>query len=223
MLEALQAASPNRFRGIRHSVTWDDNPAVPNTAANKAKEQMSSANFRAGAKILAGMGHTLEGWMFFSQMEELARFAKAVPDLTIILCHVGGLLGTGVYAGRQDEVLEAWRKGITAAAEQPNIVIKLGGIGMPSVGNDWHLREKPIGSEELAAAMAPTINYCIEKFGPSRSMFESNFPVDKNSYSYSVIWNSFKRITRDFSDAEKALLFHDTAAKSYKLPLLSEL
>ncbi len=88
--------------------------------------------------------------------------AKAVPDLTIILCHVGGLLGTGVYAGRQDEVMEAWRKGITAAAEQPNIVIKLGGIGMPSVGNDWHLREKPIGSEELAAAMGPTINYCIE-------------------------------------------------------------
>ncbi len=54
-------------------------------------------------------------------------------------------------------------------------------------------------------------------------MFESNFPVDKNSYSYSVIWNSFKRITRDFSDAEKALLFHDTAAKAYKLPLLAEL
>ena len=219
VLEALQAASPNRFRGIRHSVTWDDNPAVHHTAAHQATDQMSRAKFQTGAKILAGMGHSLEGWMFFSQMEELARFAKAVPNLTIILCHVGGLLGTGVYAGRQDEVMEAWRNGISAAAEQPNIVIKLGGIGMPSVGNDWHLREKPIGSEELAAAMAPTINYCIEKFGPNRSMFESNFPVDKVSYSYHVMYNAFKRIAKDYSASEKADLFHDVAYRVYRIDI----
>ena len=157
--------------------------------------------------------------MFFSQMEELARFAKAVPDLNIILCHVGGILGTGIYAGKRDEVMEAWRKGISAAAEQPNIVIKLGGIGMPSVGNDWHLREKPIGSEELAAAMAPTINYCIEKFGPSRSMFESNFPVDKVSYSYHVMYNAFKRIAKDYSASEKADMFHDVATRVYRIEL----
>ena len=217
VLEALQAASPNRFRGIRHSVTWDANPAVENTAAHNMEGQMSSANFRAGAKVLASMGHTLEGWMFFSQMEELAEFAKAVPELTIILCHVGGLLMDGPYADRKDEVMATWRKGIDAAAQQPNIVMKLGGIGMPRVGFDWHLRDKPIGSEELASDMAPIINYCIEKFGPSRCMFESNFPVDKVSYSYNVMYNAFKRITKDHSASERADMFHDVAARVYRI------
>ena len=217
VLEALQAASPNRFRGIRHSVTWDDNPAVPNTAAHKMKGQMSSDNFRAGAKVLAGMGHSLEGWMFFTQMEELAELAEAVPDLKIILCHVGGLLGTGPYAGKQEEVMATWRKGIAAAAAQPNIYMKLGGIGMPSVGNDWHLREKPIGSEELAVGMAPIINHCIEKFGPNRCMFESNFPVDKVSFSYNIMYNAFKRITKDHSASERADMFHDVAARVYRI------
>jgi predicted TIM-barrel fold metal-dependent hydrolase len=217
VLEALQAASPNRFRGIRHTVTWDDNPEVSNTAAHKIKGQMSSDNFRAGAKILADMGHSLEGWMYFTQMEELAELAKAVPNLTIILCHVGGLLGTGYYAGRIEEVKATWTKGIDAAAQQPNIYMKIGGIGMPSVGFDWHTRDKPIGSEELASDMAPIVNYCIEKFGPSRCMFESNFPVDKVSYSYNVMYNAFKRITKDHSASERADMFHDVAAKVYRI------
>tara|TARA_Y100001947_G_C10277759_1_gene277176 strand:+ start:57 stop:929 length:873 start_codon:yes stop_codon:yes gene_type:complete len=217
VLEALQAASPNRFRGIRHTVTWDDDPAVENTPAHKIKGQMSSDNFRAGAKVLAGMGHSLEGWMFFTQMEELAEFAKAVPDLTIILCHVGGLLGTGPYAGRIEEVKATWRKGISAAAQQPNIYMKIGGIGMPSVGFDWHTRDLPIGSEELASDMAPIVNYCIEHFGPSRCMFESNFPVDKVSYSYNVMYNAFKRITKDHSASERADMFHNVAAQVYRI------
>ena len=217
VLEALQAASPNRFRGIRHTVTWDDDPAVENTPAHKIKGQMSSDNFRAGAKVLAGMGHSLEGWMFFTQMEELAEFAKAVPDLTIILCHVGGLLGTGPYAGRIEEVKATWRKGISAAAQQPNIYMKIGGIGMPSVGFDWHTRDLHIGSEELASDMAPIVNYCIEHFGPSRCMFESNFPVDKVAYSYNVMYNAFKRITKDHSASERADMFHNVAAQVYRI------
>ena len=217
VLEALQAASPNRFRGIRHSVTWDPDPAVENTAAHAAEGQMSSDKFRAGARVLAGMGHTLEGWMYFPQMPELAQFAKAVPDLTIILCHIGGLLRDGPYANRDEEVMAAWRKGIAAAAEQPNVVIKLGGIGMPRTGLDWHLRDKPIGSEELDGHMAPLINYCIEQFGPNRCMFESNFPVDKVSFSYNIMYNAFKRITKDHSASERADMFHDTAVRVYRI------
>jgi predicted TIM-barrel fold metal-dependent hydrolase len=113
--------------------------------------------------------------------------------------------------------MAVWRKGIAAAAAQPNIYMKLGGIGMPSVGNDWHLREKPIGSEELAAGMAPIINHCIEQFGPNRCMFESNFPVDKVSFSYNIMYNAFKRITKDHSASERADMFHDVAAKVYRI------
>ena len=217
VLEALQAASPNRFRGIRHSVTWDANPAVENTAAHNQEGQMSSDKFRAGAKVLAGMGLTLEGWMYFPQMPELAEFAKAVPGLTIILNHIGGLSRVGPYSGRDDEVMATWRSGIAAAASCPNVVVKLGGIGMPRVGFDWHLRETPIGSEELADDMAPLINYCIEQFGPNRSMFESNFPVDKVSYSYNVMYNAFKLLSKGYSASERAAMFHDTAARVYRI------
>jgi predicted TIM-barrel fold metal-dependent hydrolase len=216
VLEALQAASPNRFRGIRHSVTWDPHPEVENTAAHKQQGQLASDEFRAGAWVLARMGLSLEGWMYFPQLPELAAFAKAVPDLTIVLNHIGGLLRVGPYGNRNDEVMATWRSGIAAAAGCPNVHVKLGGIGMPRTGFDWHARATPIGSEELAASMGPLMNYCIEKFGPARCMFESNFPVDKVSYSYNVMYNAFKRLSKGYSAAERAAMFHDNAARVYR-------
>lgn len=219
VLEALQAASPNRFRGIRHSVTWDPHPEVENTAAHNMPGQLASAQFRAGAKALARMGLSLEGWMYFPQLPELAAFAKAVPDLTIILNHIGGLLRVGPYANRDSEVLAAWRSGIAAVAACPNVYMKLGGIGMPRTGFDWHTRNKPVGSEELATSMAPFMHYCIENFSPNRCMFESNFPVDKVSYSYKVMYNAFKRLSAGYSAAERAAMFHDTAARVYRITL----
>jgi L-fuconolactonase len=217
VLEALQAASPNRFRGIRHSVTWDPHPEVENTAAHKMEGQLSSDNFRTGARALARMGLSLEGWLYFPQLLELADFARAVPDLTIILNHIGGLMRVGPYANRDDEVLTAWRRGIAAVAACPNVNIKLGGIGMPRTGFDWHARNKPIGSEELSQSMASFINYCIEQFGPDRCMFESNFPVDKVAYSYNVLYNAFKRLSREYSPDERAAMFHDTAVRVYRI------
>jgi predicted TIM-barrel fold metal-dependent hydrolase len=217
VLEALQAASPLRFRGIRHSVTWDPHPEVENTAAHKAEGQLASDQFRAGARVLARMGHTLEGWCYHPQLGEMAAFAKAVPDLTIILNHVGGLMRVGPYAGKDKEVMDNWRKGIAAVAACPNVVVKLGGLGMVRCGFDWHMREKPIGSEELAEAMAPWLSYCVEKFTPARSMFESNFPVDKVSFSYNVMWNAFKRFSKGYSASECAAMFHDTAARVYRI------
>jgi L-fuconolactonase len=217
VLEALRAASPNRFRGIRHSVTWDPHPEVENTAAHKIPGQLASEQFRAGARVLARMGLSLEAWLYFPQLSELADFAKAVPDLTIILNHIGGLLRVGPYANRDDEVLATWRRGIAAVAACPNVYVKLGGVGMPRTGFDWHTRTTPIGSEELATSMAPFMTYCIEHFGPSRSMFESNFPVDKVSFSYHVMYNAFKRLSKAYSASERAAMFHDTAARVYRV------
>jgi predicted TIM-barrel fold metal-dependent hydrolase len=217
VLEALQAASPNRFRGIRHSVTWDPHPEVENTAAHNLPGQLASDNFRAGARVLARLGLSLEGWLYFPQLPELADLARAVPDLTIILNHIGGMIRVGPYANRDDEVLATWRKGIAAVAARPNVNIKLGGIGMPRTGFDWHARARPIGSEELAEAMAPFMHYCIEQFGPDRCMFESNFPVDKVAYSYHVLYNAFKRLSQGYSATERAAMFHDTAARVYRI------
>ncbi len=217
VLEALQAASPNRFRGIRHSVTWDPHPEVENTAAHNMEGQLASDRFRAGARVLAGMGMSLEAWLYFPQMTELADFARAVPDLSIILNHIGGLLRTGPYANRDDEVLAIWRRGIAAVSECPNVTVKLGGIGMPRTGFDWHTRDEPIGSEELVEAMSPLMTYCIDRFGPERCMFESNFPVDKVSYSYNVMYNAFKRLSKGYSPGERAAMLHDTAVRVYRI------
>jgi predicted TIM-barrel fold metal-dependent hydrolase len=217
VLDALQAASPNRFRGIRHSVTWDPHPEVENTAAHRMERQLASDQFRVGARVLARRGLSLEGWLYFPQLPELADFAKAVPDLSIILNHIGGLMRVGPYANRDNEVLATWRSGIAAVAACPNVTIKLGGLGMPRTGFDWYTRSKPIGSEELAASMAPLLTYCIEQFGPNRCMFESNFPVDKVSFSYSVMYNAFKRFSKGYSAAERAAMFHDTAARVYRI------
>ncbi|MAG35258.1 MAG: amidohydrolase [Dehalococcoidia bacterium] len=214
VLEALQAASPNRFRGIRHRVPWDPHPDM---ASSAPQGQLLDTEFRAGAGILASMGLSFEGWMYFHQLPELADLAQAVPDLAIVLNHIGGPLRVGPYAGKDDEVIPTWKEGISAVAACPNVVIKLGGVGMPIMGFDWHARETPVGSEELAEGIAPFMEYCIEQFGPDRCMFESNFPVDKASFSYHVMYNAFKRLSKAYSASERAAMFHDNAVRVYRI------
>ena len=214
VLEAMQAASPNRLRGVRHSVGWDESPELAN---RDIKGALSTDGYRAGAKVLAGMGLVLENSLYFHQLSELAEFARAVPDLTIVLNHIGGLLRVGPYANRDDEVLAEWRRGVEQVAECPNIIMKLGGVGQLRYGYFWHDRETAIGSGELADALGPLMNHCIQQFGPDRCMFESNFPVDKVSYSYNVVYNAFKRLSRGYSASERAAMFHDTAARVYNI------
>src|SRR5262250_3639716 len=127
-LEALHDASPKRFRGIRHTVTWDPHPEVGN---REQEGVLATAAFRAGAHVLARMGLSLDTGLCFPQLPELAAFAQAVPELTIILNHLGGLNRVGPYGHRDDEVLATWRRGLAAVAACPNVYLKLGGIGMP--------------------------------------------------------------------------------------------
>jgi predicted TIM-barrel fold metal-dependent hydrolase len=217
VLEALQAASPNRFRGIRHTATWDPHPEVEN---REQEGVLATTAYRAGARVLARMGLSLDTGVCFPQLPELAAFAQALPELTIILNHLGGLTRVGPYAHRADEVLATWRRGIAAVAACPNVHLKLGGIGMPRLGFDWHARPTPIGSDELARVMAPLMTYCIEQFGPDRCMFESNFPVDKVSFSHHILFNAFKRFSQGYSAAERAALFHDTAVRAYRISVV---
>ena len=214
VLEALQAASPNRFRGIRHSVGWDPHPEVQD---REIEGCLAHRGYLEGAGTLSSMGLRLETSMYFPQLPELAEFAKRLPDLTIVLNHLGGLMRIGPYADRDEEVRTAWQRGVDQVAECPNIIMKLGGVGMPRMGFDLHTRSKPAGSEELARSIAPFVNYSIEKFGPNRCMFESNFPVDKVSFSYHVLYNAFKRISQVYTASDRNNLFHDTAARVYRL------
>jgi len=217
VLEAQIAAGNGRFRGIRHSVPWDASDDVPVIRGKRPPHLLLNETYRAGFAHLSRFDLTYEAWLYHPQIPELTELARAFPDTTIILNHFGGPLGVGPYAGRQAEIFTQWRSDVAALAACPNVVAKLGGLNMEINGFAWHTRPKPPSSEELLAATRPYYEYTLEKFGVERCMFESNFPVDKLSCSYTVLWNSFKRLTAGYSADEKAKLFHDTAARIYRL------
>ena len=217
VLEAHIAASPNRFRGIRHAAGWDPSDAVRNSHTNPPEHLFLDAKFRQGFAHMGPLGLTFEAWLYHPQIPELTDLARAFPGTTIILDHFGGPLGIGPYAGHADEVFESWRKSIDDLATCPNVVAKLGGINMPLNGFGWDKRDRPATSDELVAATRRYYEHTIDRFGPSRCMFESNFPVDKASCSYAVLFNAFKKLAAGFPEDEKAAMFRTTAERVYRL------
>jgi predicted TIM-barrel fold metal-dependent hydrolase len=218
VLEAQIAASPQRFRGIRHRAAWAEPGVVPNQSASQPPRLMLDPDFRKGFAYLRTYGLTFEAWLYHPQLPELADLAQVFPDTTIILNHLAGPIGVGPYQGKRDEVFARWKPDFAAVAACPNVVLKVGGIQMVVNGYGWHEREQPPTSDELLEANRDWYLYAIEQFGPQRCMFESNFPVDRLSCSYTVLWNQFKKLTKGFSADERAAMFHDTAQRVYRLP-----
>jgi predicted TIM-barrel fold metal-dependent hydrolase len=88
---------------------------------------------------------------------------------------------------------------------------------MAANGFGWNTAERPPTSDGFVAAQARYYLHMIDRFGPQRCMFESNFPVDRQSLSYRTLWNAFKKMTADFSPTERADLFAGTARRVYRL------
>ena len=216
VLDAHMAAS-ERFRGIRHASGWDASDAVRNSHTNPKRGLLADRAFGDGLRELGKRGLTFDAWLYHPQLPELTALARAFPEQPIVVDHFAGPLGIGPYAGKRAEIFAAWKPNMAALAECPNVVAKLGGLAMPINGFGFHKRERPPGSDELAAATRDYYLHAIDCFGPERCMFESNFPVDRQSCSYAVLWNSFKKIAAGFSPSEKAALFHDTAARVYRV------
>jgi L-fuconolactonase len=217
VLAAHVDAGGGRFRGIRQVASRDESPDFHVSHTNPPAHLLADPAFRAGLVALGRAGHSFDAWLYHPQLAELASAARAAPDTMIVLNHLGGPLGVGPYQGQRVEVLEVWRRGIDELAGCDNVVLKLGGIGMPIFGLGWEQREIPPDSEELADAWGTEIRRCIERFGVERCMFESNFPVDKQSCSYLVLWNAFKRMVAAASADDKAALFHDNAMRIYRI------
>src|SRR5207302_940173 len=110
--------------------------------------------FREGFAQLAPLGLSFESWQYHPQLPDAIDLARAFPDTTIILNHVGGVLGVGPYRGRRQEILAGWKKDIAEMAKCPNVNVKLGGIGMTSFGFDFHEREMPPSSEDARSCVA---------------------------------------------------------------------
>jgi predicted TIM-barrel fold metal-dependent hydrolase len=219
VLEAHIRAGGGRFRGIRHITAYDPDPSLMNPAYTPPPGLMGDATFRAGFACLAPLNLTFDAWLYHPQIGDLTALARAFPDTGICLNHIGGPLAIGAYAGKRDEVFATWKAAILALATCPNIVVKLGGMAMRINGWGFEDHFSPPSSDTLAEAWKPYVETCIEAFGASRCMFESNFPVDKGSYSYHVFWNACKTLASGASADERTSLFSGTASRFYRLDL----
>ena len=214
VLDAHARAS-TRFRGIRHAAGWDPSEDVRNSHTAPVPGMLADPDFRAGFAELGKRGMTFDGWLYHPQIPELTDLARAFPDQSIVFDHFGGPLGIGPYTDQRAEIFDYWKGAVRELAQCENVVAKLGGLVMAINGFGFHRRERPATSDELVAATRDYHLHMIECFGVDRCMFESNFPVDKVSCSYRVLWNSFKKLAGGFSATEKAALFHATAARVY--------
>jgi len=213
------AAGNGRFAGIRYQTALDRDPEIHAARTKPAPGLMADRTWREGFAELAKRALTFDAWVYHPQIAEVADLAASFPDTRIVLDHIGGPLGYASYADRHTEVFAAWKTSMAELARLPNVTVKVGGMGMPMGWFDFYKRPTPPTSQELAAAFRPWVETCVELFGAERCMFESNFPVDKITSGYGVLWNAFKRLTANASPAEKTALFSGTAARVYGLAL----
>lgn len=194
------------FRGIR-ATTW-----------GKSRNQiLQNEGFARGMKFLEEHDLAFD-FQWLGALPTLKAIAEQFPRNRIVMNHLGAILGPVMSA----EQVAQWRKDVEEVARCPNVVAKCGGIQMKF--SEWPFRfgegrEKPIGSKELCDQILPYYSHVIDCFGPQRCMFESNFPVDRNSCSHRVLFNAFKRIAaaKGLAAAEKKAIFHDTAVRTYRL------
>jgi L-fuconolactonase len=217
VFDAQIAAGNGRFKGIRYQTGWDADPGIRNSRTDPTPELTRDRTWREGFAELAKRNLTFDAWLYHPQLGEIADLADAFPQTPIVLDHVGGPLGYAGYATRHDEVRTAWKKSMAELAKRRNITVKVGGLGMAMGWLDFYRRPAPPNSEQLAEAFKPWVETCIELFGAERCMFESNFPVDKITSGYGVLWNAFKRLAAGASAAEKSALFSGTATRIYRL------
>jgi len=177
--------------------------------------------FREGIAVLPRLGLSFDAMVYHPQLGDVADLAGAFPNLPIVLNHCGVPMRIGAYQGRHDEVFARWSASLRRLATHENVSVKVGGLGMRYTALGFSERPDPPSSDVVAAQCRPYVETCIEAFGASRCMFESNFPVDKVSYSYQVFWNACKRLVSGATPSEKTGLFGGTARRVYRLDAIS--
>jgi predicted TIM-barrel fold metal-dependent hydrolase len=214
VLSAHMVAAPMRLRGIRHVVAWD-----PDLKSGFGAQpgMLAHPDFRAGFGRLAPNGLSFDVWALHSQLGEVLDLARAFPETSIIIDHIGGPIGIGRYAARPSESFADWRAALAPLATCNNVTVKLGGLHISIIGFSRLDAAAPLPSSEMAAQHGGHIRAVIDLFGPERVMFESNFPVDRMSTPHDVLWNSFKLMTQGYTHAERAAMFAGTARRVYRI------
>ncbi len=214
-------AAGGRLAGIRQMSVWDEDvtlrgkqapPKVPPVPG-----MLSDPRFRDGFRQLAANKLVFDAWVYQRQLPELEELARAFPETRIVIDHFGGVMRVGEYKLAPEENFRNWAETISAIARRPNCVMKIGGLGNRMCGFEYDARPSPPSSEELARDWEPYVRRCLDTFGPERCMFETNFPVDKASFTYAANWNAFKRLAAPLSAAGRDRLFFGTALEVYGL------
>ncbi|SOE90616.1 Predicted metal-dependent hydrolase, TIM-barrel fold [Burkholderia sp. YR290] len=222
VLEAELEAGAGRLRGVRHMSAYNEGVVGKTIVDPPKKHLLADPTFRRGIAQLERFGLSFDVWSYHYQLAELMDLAEAFPGVPMILDHVGGVIGVAEFRSRRAEVRAQWATDMRKLAKRPNVYVKVGGLGMPVFGFGFEERERPATSEELARAWHPFIDTCVDTFGPQRCLFESNFPVDRQSCGYVELWNAFKLATRGLSVDERKDLFYRSACRAYQLPDLVE-
>ena len=217
VLEDHINCADGRFRGIRQPLMWDADNAVLLPGWKVARHALADVQFRQGFARLAPLGLSFDACIFHPQIDDVTDLARSFPETSIVLNHSGFPIGIGTYAGRRQEELGRLKQKLRDLARCSNVALKIGGLGHPTLGFDFHAQPEPPSSNILVDAWRPYVETCIDAFGPERCMFESNFPADKVSCGYVEVWNTFKRLTATYSAAERSRLFSETATEIYRL------
>jgi predicted TIM-barrel fold metal-dependent hydrolase len=191
---AGHAASP-LARGIRN---FPKAAKSADAARRGERGSMDDLNWRRAYALLENYGFSADiqtPWWHFDAMAELA---ADFPRIQIVVVHAG------LPSDRSAEGLAGWRRALEKVADYPNVAIKVSGLGIPN--EPWRYE-----------AQAPVIRDAIAIFGSDRAMFASNYPVDRIVGTFDTIYDGFRKAVADRPFAERRMLFHDTAARIYRL------
>jgi len=221
LLDRCMAVAPDRFRGVRHvTVEYpDERPFRYIMTYKPPAGVLDNPRFADGLAELSKRGLTFDAAVYDPSLPKLTALVDRFPDLTFVLDHMGCAVGVDMTEEEKRQGFSRWSADIRDIARRPNVVCKIGGLGMPVWGFGFEARTDTVGYQELATAWKPFIETSIEAFGADRCMMESNFPPDGRSCGYVPLWNALKYAVRGSSPEEKSALFNGTAARVYRLEL----
>ena len=159
---------------------------------------MSDPQWRKGFALLAERGLSFDLQAPAPLMAEAAALARDFPHSRIMLTHAG------LPLDRTPAGHAAWLAGMQLMAQQPNIALKISGIPM----TDWTWTTE---------SLRPVVLEAIACFGPARTMFGSNFPIDGLYSSYDALFDAYRLIIAGFTAAEQRAMLHDNACALYRL------
>jgi len=218
VLEAHIAAAPARFRGVRQTAMWDSDASIVGERYGMGQHGYARKDFRAGFAELAPLGLTFDAFVMAPQLEDVRDLARAFPETTIVLNHLGQPVNVGVHAGRLAEEYPQWKRDMLEIAACPNVSVKMGGLGTFLGGSPSYRARPAVGPRALAEEWRPYAEATVEMFGADRCMFESNLPTD-GAGSFLDIRDAYLLITAGCSREERRMIFAGTARRVYRLEI----